>query len=137
MMVERWQRIAASADLVWMVTSDVERWPTWMPTIRDVTALTPGGMALGSRYRLTQPLQKAAIWEVVRYEPPFVFEWERREHGRLLYVGSHKVETCQGAARAYVALKAFGTASALLRPLFASVIAMECRAMERHCQQIA
>lgn len=136
MIVERWHEIEAPADMVWSVTSDVERWPTWMPTVRSVTALTPGAMAPGSRYLLKQPLQAAATWEVTRHDAPQIFEWERREQGQLLFVGTHGVEKHGGNTKVHVSLQAFGAANTLLRPIFAAVIAVECRAMERHCLRI-
>lgn len=136
MIVERWHEIEAPADLVWSVTCDIERWPTWMPTVQSVTALTPGAMAPGSRYLLKQPLQAAAAWEVTRYDPMQVFEWERREHGQLLFVGTHEVEEHRGNTKVHVALQAFGVVNTILRPVFATVIATECRSLERHCLRI-
>ena len=136
MIVELSHEIQAPADLVWSVTSDVERWPRWMPTVQSVTAIMPGPMAPGSRYLLKQPLQAAAAWEVTRYEASQAFEWERRENGLLLFVGTHEVEKHRANTKIRVSLKAFGVVNTLLRPLFAAVIATKCRAMERHCLRI-
>lgn len=136
MKVERWHEIDAPAELVWSVISDVARWPLWMPTVRQVTPVTPLPMEIGSRYRLKQPLQPPATWQITQFDPPHVFEWERREQERLVFVGRHAVEAYRGHARLYVSLEAFGTLNQLLRPVFGAVIATECRATERRCLEI-
>ena len=136
MIVERTIMIAAPLTLVWRVTADVEHWPDWMPTVQGIRALSPGGLAVGNRFALKQPMQKCAVWQVVRYEPRRVFEWERRREDQLVFLGTHEVEPVGESTRARVSLRAVGFPTSLLRPIFELAVGAECRAMKRQCERL-
>ena len=58
--------IDASADLVFAVLIDVERWPEWTPTVTRVERLDGSALplAISSRIRIVQPKVPPAEWTV-------------------------------------------------------------------------
>jgi uncharacterized membrane protein len=83
--------IAAEADLVWDVMSNVEHWPEWTPSVLAVQLLGGGGLWPGQRARLRQPRLPVAIWTVERVEHGRTFAW-RSDATCLSSVGEHTVE---------------------------------------------
>jgi len=73
--------IAAPPERVWDLLADVLRWPDWLPTMTSIEPLGPEALALGARYRISQPRLRPAIWTVVRLEPQRSFSWESRSPG--------------------------------------------------------
>lgn len=81
MRIEETVRIAAPIERVWAETLDVTRWPEWTPTMESVELLDDAPVAVGSRVRLKQPDNAAAVWTVTRIDAPECFEWETRALG--------------------------------------------------------
>lgn len=73
--------VVAPPARVWALLADVVRWPDWLSTMRAVEPLDAEALALGARYRITQPRLKPAIWTVVRLDPRRSFAWETRSPG--------------------------------------------------------
>ncbi len=73
--------VVAPPDRVWALLADVVRWPEWLSTMTSVQPLDGGELALGARYRVTQPRLPPATWTVVRVEPGLSFAWESRSPG--------------------------------------------------------
>lgn len=73
--------IEAPRERVWALLADVAHWPDWLPTMTAVQPLGPAALAIGARYRITQPRLKPAVWTVVRLEPLRSFAWESRAPG--------------------------------------------------------
>jgi len=73
--------VAAPPERTWALLADVVRWPDWLSTMRVVEPLDAEALALGARYRITQPRLKPAIWTVVRLDPRRSFAWETRSPG--------------------------------------------------------
>jgi uncharacterized membrane protein len=82
--------IAAEANAVWQVLSDVANWPKWLPTVTEVVPLDGTAMALGSRFIVYQPKLRPATWKVTRLEALRCFVWEARAPG-LHMVAEHTV----------------------------------------------
>ncbi|MFT3854064.1 MAG: SRPBCC family protein [Ilumatobacteraceae bacterium] len=83
--------VDASPSKVWTLTIDVESWPKVTPTVTSVSRLDDGAFGVGSRARIKQPRQPAAVWTVTRYEPESLFEWSRSSFG-LTVVAAHHIE---------------------------------------------
>lgn len=68
--------IEAQAERVWGLTLDVERWPTFFPTVTSVVRADEGPMRVGSAARIKQPGQPVRRWTVTECEAPRRFTWE-------------------------------------------------------------
>ncbi|MFC7495964.1 MULTISPECIES: SRPBCC family protein [unclassified Nocardioides] len=76
--------VAASADVVWRVLSDVESMPEWtasMDNVEVVSGQRPPGP--GTVVRISQPKFPAASWLIDAWEPPLRFAWTNRSPGML------------------------------------------------------
>jgi uncharacterized membrane protein len=114
--------IDAPAETVWALTIDIESWPQTTPTITSVDRLDDGPVVVGSRARLKQPRQPAAVWTVTRLEPGSVFEWSTRTLGMTM-TGGHRIEPLpDGRCRNVLTLSATGLSAALLGWLVARPI---------------
>jgi uncharacterized membrane protein len=82
--------IQASAERVWEVFSDVERWPDWTPTVDSVERLEAGRIHIGARTRIRQPKLPVAVWEVTELKDGEYFEWVSKAPG-IKTTGGHRV----------------------------------------------
>jgi len=73
--------IAASAERIWAVMSEVEKWPEWTASISKVERLETGPFGPGSQARIRQPRFPTRVWRVTQYEPSRGFIWETRSWG--------------------------------------------------------
>ena len=88
---ERSVDIAAQADRVWDVLSDVERWPEWTPSVNGAQLLDAGGLWPGQRARVRQPRIPVTIWTVEQVEHGRMFSWRAQTPG-LRSLAEHTVE---------------------------------------------
>ena len=106
--------IDAPAAVVWALTVDVESWPQVTPTMSSVARLDDEPFGVGSRARVKQPRQRAAVWTVTRLEPESVFEWSTRTMG-MTFTGGHHIEALgEGRCRNVLTLTATGPTATLL-----------------------
>ncbi|MEX5637887.1 SRPBCC family protein [Parafrankia sp. FMc2] len=87
--------IDAPADDVWAVMRDVERWPTWTPTMTTVEARNAAGapdgeLREGSVVRIQQPRLPAAAWTVTDLAPGAGFSWTSKATG-MTTVADHRI----------------------------------------------
>ena len=90
MHVEQTAAVAAAPDVVWEALVDVERWPTWTPSMRRVRRLDDGPLAIGSRVRIKQPRLVPVVWTVTELEDGRSFSWAAEGAG-VRSVASHAV----------------------------------------------
>lgn len=53
--------VAASPERVWHTLPNVAEWPSWLPSVTNVEALTDGGPRVGAEYRVVQPRLRPAV----------------------------------------------------------------------------
>jgi carbon monoxide dehydrogenase subunit G len=84
--------IAATAERVWELTTDVESWPALFPTVTAVQRLDDGPMRVGSQARIKQPGQPMRVWTVTNTAAPRAFTWTARAKGFAM-TATHEVTT--------------------------------------------
>jgi uncharacterized membrane protein len=83
--------IHAPQAQVWATLADVERWPEWTASMKQVDLVSGRPLALGSRVRVKQPRLQALEWKVTELVPGEVFTWTGSTLG-VQCVGRHCVE---------------------------------------------
>ncbi|MCC5965573.1 MAG: SRPBCC family protein [Natronohydrobacter sp.] len=132
-------RIAVPAERVWVAVADVIRWPDWASTITSVHQLDGNGLKLGARFRIKQPMQPTAIWEVTELSVGKCFSW-RSERRFLAWVASHELnETSQQETSVALGLgitgRVNGTLWHMLRPVLSIAIKKECADLKAWCER--
>jgi len=105
--------IHAPADVVWAVTTDIERLPEATPTITKVEALDPVPLAIGGRARLTQPGLSTRVWTVTEVEPDRVFAWSTKVMG-VRMTGRHELRSVPEGCENTLSIDLSGPGSGLL-----------------------
>ena len=134
MRVEHQSTVEARPDRVWDVLCDVERWPEWTPTMRQVRQVEGEGFMEGAGFEVRQPGQPARIWRV-RSIRPGGFAWEAE--GRLGTLrATHRLEADGDRTRNDVSLEADGMLAVLLlplRPMLRAALRREARGLQQAC----
>jgi len=140
MKMEHAIRIAASPEVVWQVTADVERWPEWTPTVKSVVRLGSGPLAQGSEVRIEQPGQPPAVWVVTVLEPGRRFAWRTARRG-LRMVATHDLVPSGSGTENVLRLEVDGWIAVLLGPVLRLAIrralAQENEGLRASCEAIA
>ncbi len=108
--------IAASVERVWELTEDVERWPTFTPTMMSVVRLDDGPLRVGSAARIVQPRQRPATWTVTRLERPRLFAWETKVVS-VTITGTHRLDAVPDGCRNTLTVELSGFGRRLLARL--------------------
>ena len=95
--------IAAPADRVWQVMSDIERWHEWTPSVTSIKPRDGGPFVVGSAAVIRQPKFPPAFWKVTAIEPGRSFTWVNAAPG-LRVVAHHSVEPTAAGSRATLSL---------------------------------
>jgi uncharacterized membrane protein len=91
MQYEMTVEVDAPADRLWHAVADVEKWPQWTASMREVSWLTAGGLVRGGRAQVRQPAMPALVWEVCDLEPGTSFSWRTASPG-LTTTAVHRVQ---------------------------------------------
>ena len=118
--------IDAPVELIWRLTTEVDDWPTFLPTVQRLQRLDVGELRVGSTARLKQPGQLTAVWTVTRLEPEREFTWETRRAG-LRMAGRHLLEPAGAGTRMTLVLEIDGPAAGVLAALFGRMMRSSLR----------
>lgn len=118
--------IDAPIDLIWRLTTQIENWPTFLPTMRQVERLDTGDLRVGSTARVKQPGQSSAVWTVTRLEPLREFTWETSRTG-LRMTGRHLLEPVGTGTRMTLALETTGAAAGIVSTLLGGLLRSSLR----------
>ena len=130
---------AAPGD-VWMVLTDVERWPQWTASMTSVERLDEGPFSVGSTARVRQPKLPVAVWEVVDLEPEVSFSWTAKAPG-ITTTAEHRLALRPGGGVGVtLSIGQTGPLSPLVA-LFTSRITrryvqMEADGLKRRCENV-
>ena len=83
--------IAAPAEQVWAVMSDLEAWPSWAPTVTSVRLLDDGPPQVGSRAKIAQPKLPQTEYTITALVPGRSFTWEATGPG-VRTIARHQIE---------------------------------------------
>lgn len=86
----RTDTIAACPADVWAVLSDVERWPDWTASMREITRLDSGPLRVGSTARVRQPTGRPMVWTVSELDAERNFAWTASGPG-IRFTGDHEL----------------------------------------------
>lgn len=140
MHVENTIEIAAPQLLVWEVTTEMPSWPLWTPTMTSVEPLKPGGVQVGSRYRVKQPRMPASVWTVTVLDSPQRLVWETQRWGVRL-VATHEVSAFDGRTRSYLAIDLDGVVGQVIWPIFQRIapkfLVQENQGLKAYCESRA
>ena len=130
--------VAAPAQDVFDVYSDVERWPEWTESVTSVQRLDEGPMRVGSRARINQPGLPTAVWEVVELVPGQSFSWTARGPG-IRTTGNHVVTEEDGLVTVTASVEQAGPLGPVLglltKGLTERYLQMEVRGLKAHCER--
>ena len=129
--------VAAPAQLVFDVYSDVERWPEWTESVTSVQRLDEGPFRVGSRARINQPRLPTAEWEVVELLPGQSFNWVARGPG-IRTTGIHAVSGEGEPVTVTATVEQAGPLGPVLgfltKGLTERYLQMEVRGLKAHCE---
>jgi uncharacterized protein YndB with AHSA1/START domain len=108
--------IAAPADRVWAILSDVERWPSWTASVTSVEL--DGPLAAGAKAKIRQPKLPVTTWTVTEVVPGRSFTWEAKAPGSHA-TGWHEVTpTGDGGCEVRLAIEQAGPLGSLVGLLY-------------------
>ncbi len=133
--------VNVSPAAIWQVLADVERWPTWTSTVLSVEPLTANGhgVAVGARYRVTQPKLRPAVYEVIECKPHQAFTWVQKAPG-LKLIADHRLSPFSSATEVELSFSTEGPLGALIGGIYSKTIAdfvrTEARSLKQHCESL-
>jgi uncharacterized membrane protein len=130
--------IRISAQRVWEVLLDVERWPVWTTSVSKIQRMDLGPLTLGSRTRIWQPRLMPAVWQVTSLdEKRRIFAWTTHTCG-IRIVGRHQVDALGERSRVSLSLTYYGVIGAVLarayRDLNWEYLTREANGLRGHCE---
>jgi uncharacterized membrane protein len=108
--------VNASAEEVWGLFIDVERWPTMIESHESVRRLDCGPLQVGSEAIVKQPRLPQARWKVTQLQSGRCFAWETASPG-VTSAGGHLVEPHGQGAMITLTLRQHGPLARLAQVL--------------------
>jgi len=107
----------ATPAAVWEAFVDVERWPVFTASIRQVRRLDDGPLREGSTARVKQPGMPWAKWTVTTVEPVRSFTWQTTAPG-LTTIGDHELSSSGDVTHVALTLRQRGPLAGIVGSLF-------------------
>jgi uncharacterized protein YndB with AHSA1/START domain len=108
--------VAAPAERVWSILSDVERWPTWTASTTEV--VLDGPLQVGAVATIRQPKLPKTAWTVTEVVLGRSFTWESKVPGSWA-VGEHEITpTGDGGCEVRLRLEQRGPLGSLVGLLY-------------------
>jgi len=138
--------VAAPVATVWDVTRDVESWPSWSPTMDEVTltGVSPGGppgdapIGPGTEARVRQPRLRPATWVVDRVDEGRAFVWHTAGPGYRL-TADHLLEPRGAGTSVLLRVSATGPLAPVVWAVAGRTVRRyvdeEAAALKRRCER--
>jgi uncharacterized membrane protein len=141
MQFETTVQIQAPPEAVWTALTDVQGWPQWTDSIREVRWIDDRGMRIGARARIEQPGTPTLVWTVSEIDAGRGFTWETSSPG-VTTVGTHVVRAAgEDGSTLTLGLKQSGALSGLVKALFGGrtrkYVQMEADGLKRAAESAA
>ena len=138
MIIEQTVEIAALPSKVWMVMTEVERWPEWTTSVTSVELLDGPPLVVGGRVRVRQPRLPTAVWTVTAMEAERYFEWRSVAAG-LTSTGGHRIDRIGGdGTRVSLSLEWNGWLAPLINLVYGGLsrryVQAEADGLKRRCE---
>jgi uncharacterized protein YndB with AHSA1/START domain len=85
------ETVHAPTERVWNLLTDVEGWPAWTESMRQIQRLDNGPFAVGSRSRVVQPTGRPMQWTVTEVEPLRNFTCTAGQPG-MSFAAAHRIQ---------------------------------------------
>lgn len=142
MRLERSIDVATSLERAWELLADVESWPAWTASMREVRLLDGAtALAPGVRARVRQPRLRPAVWTVTEVDAGRGFTWRSATMG-VVTLGTHRLEPLpDGGVRLVLGLDQHGALAGLVGALTGSLtrryVDLEAEGFRRRCESAA
>jgi uncharacterized membrane protein len=141
MQFETTVQIEAPEQAVWAALIDVQGWPQWTDSMRDVRWIDDDGMRIGARARISQPGTPTLVWTVSGIDAGRAFTWETSSPG-VKTVGTHVVRAAgEHGSTLTLGLKQSGALAGLVNALFGArtrkYVQMEADGLKRAAESAA
>jgi carbon monoxide dehydrogenase subunit G len=118
--------VDAPIEQVWRLTTDIQDWAAFLPTVQRLERLDTGELRVGSSARIKQPRQSTAVWTVTCIDPAREFSWETSRMG-VRMIGRHLLEATGAGTRMTLVLETSGAGAGLLTALFGGMMRSSLR----------
>ena len=130
--------VAAPAQQVWDVLSDVEYWSEWTETVTWVRRFEDGPLRPGSRAKIKQPKIPETEYVVTELEPGRSFTWVATGPG-VLTTASHTLEALPGGGtRVRLSVEQSGLLGSLVGSFYRKTtdryLANEAAGLKQRCE---
>jgi uncharacterized protein YndB with AHSA1/START domain len=137
MQYTRTDSIAARPADVWAVLTDLEHWPDWTVSMREITRLDVGPLRVGSTARVRQPTGRPMVWTVTELADERSFTWTASAAG-IRFTGYHELIPAGSGVQAVLTFTLSGPMAWLGRLLAGGRIRryvdMEADGLKRHSE---
>ena len=116
MIIEHTITINAPIATVWALTTNVEAWPSIMPTVTSVELLESAPVGLGSQAKIKQPGQRLAVWTVNAFRENREFAWSTKVLGTKM-TGRHQLFEVPSGTQNTLTIELVGPLANVLRAL--------------------
>ncbi|BBX23802.1 hypothetical protein MTER_32130 [Mycolicibacter terrae] len=137
MQYTRTDSIAARPADVWAVLTDLEHWPDWTASMREITRLDAGPLCVGSTARVRQPTGRPMVWTVTELADERSFTWTASTAG-IRFTGYHELIPTGSGVQAVLTFTVTGPMAWLGRLLAGGrvrrYVDMEADGLKRHSE---
>ncbi len=131
--------IAAPGSLVWEVSTDINNWGAWLPTVQAIERIDDGPFRMASEAWVKQPGLPKARWTVTAIEEGRHFTWETHIRGMHIIARHELLELPEGT-RNTLELEFRGLAVWLMAPFvwFSArrSLRLENVALKQRCEEL-